>query len=325
MTDTETRPPFMFPGGSPPLVEEAIASVALDGETQSLSITPHEIVRRLGLPIGQGEGMHYCPVCNMGAATAQGFGPHFNIHWREAGVARDDVPTAADRSAPCPFCAHRGRRDLLIAHLKTEHEVDNGVARGIARTAGFDLTAYLARVPDDPRGPEGRVSKGDTAHTPQPKKQKQNERGQHLIECAEKCGAVQRRKNMTTHLRRVHDYTPEQARGFIKTAPQSRFKSPQKRTNPTRRKRDGNGNAVDANTTESPDARWLASPPAVIETPPPSSQGSINFTAINPTDIAIGVVQSQANGTIPTDLLPNVIDYIEHTRDIVAKLRAARA
>lgn len=291
--------------------EEARSSVALDGDTRSepeppaatepsSNLTPAEIVRRLGLPIEMRDGLHYCPVCNIGQPSAQGFGPHFNTHWREAGVDRWDIPAGTDLHVPCTECSHRARRDLLIGHLRSRHGIDNNVARGLARTAGFNIDTYLTSDHVEPakRGRDGHGREYD------------------LIDCPEKaCGAVQRRKNMRTHLLSVHHYAKDDASAACKHAKVSRFKSPQK--------------SKLSGLHRNKDMPQRETAPAVIEQPtkvvPPPTEPSFDFAAISADDIAIGVVQSQINGSLPTHLLPTVIAYVDHTREVVTQLRASRS
>lgn len=47
-----------------------------------------------------------------------------------------------------------------------------------------------------------------------------------------------------------------------------------------------------------------------------------SFAEIDPTDIAIAVVQSQVNGHgLPMDLIPDLIAYVDTTRTLVARIR----
>lgn len=46
-----------------------------------------------------------------------------------------------------------------------------------------------------------------------------------------------------------------------------------------------------------------------------------DLTTMSPTDIALGVIESQAAGPIPAELLAEVIAYVDHTRTLIGALR----
>lgn len=140
---------------------------------------------------------------------------------------------------------------------------------------------------------------------PRKKQAPSDVKGQELIDCPEHCGATQRRKNMRTHLMGIHQWERSAANQYAREARKSRHATLQKRRSKTRNRRPP------------------ASTPAVVHHRQ-QREPKFDYTAINPADIAIGVVQSQVNGQFPSNLLPEVISYVDHTRDLVNALRASR-
>lgn len=171
------------------------------------------------------------------------------------------------------------------------------------------MDEVAAAVEEQTRRVHGEPSTPPEPGTRRPRKQVPSDiKGQELIDCPEHCGAVQRRKNMRTHLMSVHHWQRLAANQYAREAHKSRHTTLQRRQPDTRQRGKSSASAA------------VVHKPRQQMPPPPR----VNFTAINPSDIAIGVVQSQVNGHIPSHLLPDVINYVDHTRDIVAALRASR-
>ena len=322
-TETMGAPPTDAPSDDPhgaiaALLAEATASVALDGDTQSEptdtrlstpNIDPHEIIRRIGQPVVERDGRHWCPVCNVPFEHAQALGPHFRLHWQEAGVALKDIPNVNEGRFNCPECSVSLRRGSMVGHLHGKHGWERPVANGLSRTFGFDLDAYLNPPPKPEPEPKAKTKK----HKPN-----YEERQLQFVVCPfGECGAVHRRKYMIRHLRALHDVDRMDAPGMARSLPATNHKkSIQSKLTTIGRPRQSR--ALDVIEPDS-------------TTPPPSTAplfenvaSAFDFTAISPTDIAIGVVQSQLNGTMPTAILPDVIVYVDHTRTLIDQLRATR-
>ncbi len=310
------------------LNEEGLAVAEADTRLSTpptLNITPHEIVRRIGQAVTVNErGRFACPVCNMDFETPQALGPHFRLHWQEAGVALRDIPNTKDKRSACPECKMPLRSHSMVGHLVAKHQWDRAAATGYCRTAGFDLDAYL-NPPPAPPAPEPKATIKVTGKAKVKPKHKvpYDEWQQQFVVCPDgECGAVHRRKYMKRHIEAVHGKPSQEAIDLTRSLPKSNHKkSVQSKTYKPGRP---------------PQAKALVAALDVVEpngvTPPPSDKpftegapSGFDFTAISPTDIAIGVVQSQVNGTMPTNLLPDVITYVDHTRDLIDRLRASRA
>lgn len=111
------------------------------------TLDAHEIVRRLGLPVGRQGPWHLCPVCNY-ASKNPGIGPHIMGHWAQLGISSTQRPKGED-TVFCPDCDRRTKRRLLNGHLRT-HGHERGEAVGISRVVGFDLdTARTASLKEE--------------------------------------------------------------------------------------------------------------------------------------------------------------------------------
>lgn len=319
-TETTGAPPSWMDPDADRQAAEAVAS--LIGPPQSApvgNIEPHEIIRRIGQPVVQRDDRYICPVCALSFEHAQSLGPHFRLHWQEAGVNYHDIPNVQSTRAKCPECDVLYMRHSLSGHLKTRHGYENGRANGVARTMGFDLDAYL----DPPPPPAAVVTSEPKAKKVKNPKVGYEERQMQYVACPfDECGAVHKRKYMYRHLEGVHEVSRSDSRDQTRALPVSRLKhSVQgKMSSPGR-----------------PRAIKPTDALAVIEQPngvtPPASTAPLfegvtsafDFTSISATDIAIGVVQSQLNGTMPTAILPDVIVYVDHTRTLIDQLRATRS
>lgn len=264
-----------------------------------------EVVRRIGLPIIKREnGLYACPVCEVWErAEPNQVGVHFVTHWSEIGVKHP--PTGKDM-VDCPFdgCTVRRARHGLISHLGYVHDLDRATATGVARTAGFNLDVYLAGPPPKKKGKGAYRSIKDLspedqetlrAHWREEAARRREEelarkRGGLAVEevncplCEFKC----LRKNLSAHLQtKRHGLSRDEA---------------------NRVARDGTA------------ARQPRNLPARVEAGPEPVVSGL----IDPTDAAIAVVQSQVNGHgVPAHLLPDVMHYVELTRELAAKLREA--
>src|SRR5262245_8569749 len=205
--------------------EETAAEAAVVGgqapPPSVANLTPHEIIRRIGLPVVERDGRHICPVCNLGFEHAQALGPHFRLHWQEAGVKLADIPSVQKGRARCPECDEPLIRHSLNGHLKGKHGYDNGRANGVARTLGFDLDAYLNPPPPPP------------APAPKPKAERHKpnyeERQVQYVVCSfGECGAVHKRKYMASHFVSVHGVDRHEARTMMRALPASRHTKPVK-------------------------------------------------------------------------------------------------
>jgi len=308
MTDTSTWPQTaatiqaLSNGGDEDAHREAAETVAsaILGDRSAPNIDPHEIVRRIGLPVLVNDrGWHVCPVCNVAYEHAQSLGPHMRIHWQEAGVKLSDIPSVTNGRTTCPVCGISARRGSLSAHLQGKHGTTGPEGNGIARVHGFDLDTYLS----PPAKPEPPAKKAKPSY----------EKRQHqFVVCPHgECGAIQRRKQMPRHLESVHGVEHYEAFDVVRSLPTSRATKPVKSKLPTT----GRPRVSQVVAVVEPAQRKVE-----VEVP-----AVLDYRAIAPADIAIGVVQSQINGELPTALLPDVLDYIDRTRDLVAKLRAIGA
>lgn len=300
---------------------EATASVALDGETQSAPPepappepeqprrTPQQIIDLIGQPVLVRDGRYLCPVCSMSYEHAQALGPHFRVHWQEAGVKLEDIPSVTDGRAKCPECSVILIRHSLSGHLKIRHDYDNARANGVARIYGFNLDAYL-NPPPPPAPPETINYEG---------------RQQQLVDCPYKrCGATHKRKYMRRHLEAVHNIDSGAA------IRQTRALEPSRRTESVPSKLPG-ARGGKPKPTESESAVVAVVEQATeptVAAPPESTHrdeggAAFDFTDISASDIAIGVIQSQVNGSIPTAMLPDILQWTDHTREFVTKLREA--
>jgi hypothetical protein len=107
----------------------------------------------------------------------------------------------------------------------------------------------------------------------------------------EECGRpITQRGNLVIHIKKVHDFPHDEA--FEMAV------------------------AADATAPAKPTRKRKSKALAVIEPPKPRD--------FDPTDIALGVIESQSNGTVPTEMLHEVIAYVDHTRLIVQRLREKR-
>lgn len=126
-----------------------------------------------------------------------------------------------------------------------------------------------------------------------------------LVDCPQGCGAVTKRKRLYQHLEAVHKIEHRAALRLGREAQVS----------------ESTVTRIGTRTHGRPPARNKPTGMRVL-TPHKGTQ-SVDFADIDPAEIAVAVVQSQVNGTIQTSLLPDVILYVDHTRELVGKLRAA--
>jgi hypothetical protein len=134
-----------------------------------------------------------------------------------------------------------------------------------------------------------------------------------LVDCPKGCGAVSRRKRMYRHLESIHHVEHRAALRTGASLPTSTATESARGTQ--RGSKRGPKPKVDRTGTRNK----ATSLPAVI-VGHKGTQG-VDFGQIAPSDIAIAVVQSQVNGMMPTGLLPDVVLYVDHTRELIAKLR----
>lgn len=123
-------------------------------------------------------------------------------------------------------------------------------------------------------------------------------RWKQKVACPEGCGAVQRRSNMATHLAAIH-------RDAYRT-------------------RDAGSKAV----RDLPGVEEVAAALPAVVASVPAKRGRpprVDWAEVDPAEIALSVIGSQAPGAIPVELLAEVIAYVDHTRAIVSQLRRARA
>ena len=125
-----------------------------------------------------------------------------------------------------------------------------------------------------------------------------------LVDCPQGCGAVTRRKRVHQHLENVHKIEHRAALRLGREAPVSE-------STVTRLGEGKHGR---------PPARNKPTGMKVLA-PRQGTQG-VDFTMVDPAEIAIAVVQSQVNGLIQTSLLPDVVMYVDHTRELIGKLRS---
>lgn len=248
-----------------------------------------EIVRRMGLPIVIGAGGQLaCPVCLIEHPLMRTVGVHMMKHWKEAGVDWDSVPKGKDK-VKCPRCNSPFTRGSLAGHLTT-HGMAQAEAIGFCRTYGFDLDTY-AHVEDTPKvkynvriaelSPEDQEALRTKWR--EDSARKRGERSMVKVQCP-LCEFACLRKNLSAHLQtKRHGLSPAEANRIA---------------------RDG-----------APPRQERNLPAVQTQSPPPSD-------LVDPTEAALAVVQSQVNGHgVPAHLLPDVMQYVDHTRELAQKLR----
>jgi hypothetical protein len=114
--------------------EEAIASVALDGDTQYLieeAERIHPVEEKNGSPTGE------CPECGQHFPTPQGMGAHRKAKHGVVGRPKR-VPSFKQPRVVCPDCGHMYSKKDLPRHQRAMHPVTPPVRRGKAHA--HDIT-----------------------------------------------------------------------------------------------------------------------------------------------------------------------------------------
>lgn len=140
---------------------------------------------------------------------------------------------------------------------------------------------------------------------------RQRPHGRDKVACPE-CTSRVNRSSLAQHLMMRHDTPQMEANGMARVYGFTLH--PPKPETPAKRK-----------SGRPPKDKSLALvKPEPKPKPTPTPTPGPDWTTIDPSEIAVGVVLSQANGSMPTALLPDVIAYVDHTRDLIGKLRATQ-
>ena len=203
----------------------------------------------------------------------------------------------------CPIegCQYVATRSNIWTHLQAktyaEHGLDKRGARDLINSVELERVTPTVSL-DTPAVRVVRVAGTDPASY--------ESRMTQLVDCPQGCGAVTKRKRVYQHLESVHRIEHRAALRLGREAQVS-----------------------ESTTTRMGDRGKHGRPPArnkpsgmKVLVPNKGTQG-VDFTMVDPAEIAIAVVQSQVNGTIQTSLLPDVVVFVDHTRELVGKLRAS--
>jgi hypothetical protein len=189
----------------------------------------------------------------------------------------------------CDYIA--GKRSNIVGHLiSKQHAVPRQEATRLANTLpGLDDPQPLAVLPVV--GP---------LHA---------RRVMEYVECPfDGCGAVQRRKQMYKHLESVHVVEHRKALRLVRGLPAAERQEAARSNLPYRNSHVGSGG---------PKKR-----PAMVPAPVVVEAARVRVVSVDPTEAALAVVESQVNGHgVPVHLLQDVMQYIDATREICAKLR----
>lgn len=276
-----------------------------------------ETLRRIGLPIIKlPDGTYACPVCEVYVkAEAKSVGTHFVKHWAEIGVKHR--PTGSDL-VKCPHCTMRFKRHALSGHLRGVHKIEQATAVGLARTLDFDLDTYLAPTPQveewTPRKQTSTYVKIGDMTPEEQERTRQHWRDEAARKREDKAAGTVTDRRTPTYTAVVQCPIPAcDYQGQRKNMP-GHLQSGRHRIERLK----ANRMAREAVMVGEP--RNL---PARVEKESSTREEHHDLTVmIDPTDAALAVVQSQVNGHgVPTHLLPDVVHYVDATRELAAKLR----
>lgn len=133
------------------------------------------------------------------------------------------------------------------------------------------------------------------------------------------CGFTGRRASIPGHLVNVHDLERREATGLARTLG---FSLDEYRRNPPPNRHEAREEATaraaahkKKKAEKKAEIEVAPEPAKKKSTPPPQPD-------ITGTDAALAVIMGTANGSVPTALIPEIVNYVDHTRDIIDKLRA---
>lgn len=220
----------------------------------------------------------------------------------------------ADRViCPFPGCEHTCSRNNLLGHFRTAKHRDS--FPNLHAQALRPMIERAPRVDGQPpteRHLSGRRQASEREPTPRSlstapravaKRRQRRERKNQQVRCPD-CDAIVQRGNLQRHVMGRHPQIPiESARRWARELPAV-----------------SQGSSAQGSSPES--AAGLALVDRQLPTAALLDSEPNPWHAIDGTDIALGVVLSQVNGSFRVELLPEVVAYVDHTRQLVGRLRA---